>query len=69
MRIAMISGPPAIPSFRGTGIPGIARGILPKRIPIMIPCLWEDSDPAVIARKLLALYENGCNVGIEQVQQ
>ena len=40
-----------------------------KQWPNQIPCLWDDSDPAVIARKLLALYENGCNVGIEQVQQ
>ena len=37
MRIAMISGPPAIPSFIGTGMPGIAKGMLPKRIPTMIP--------------------------------
>ena len=33
----MISGPPAIPSFRGTGMPGIAIGSEPNTIPIIIP--------------------------------
>ena len=33
----MISGPPARPSFSGTGIPGIANGMLPKIRPMRIP--------------------------------
>ena len=37
MRIEMISGPPAIPNLRGTGIFGRLIGILPKMIPTTIP--------------------------------
>ena len=37
MRIAMISGPPAIPSFSGTGMPGMANGSEPKMMPRMMP--------------------------------
>ena len=35
--MAIISGPPAIPNFMGTGIPGMARGSEPKMIPMMMP--------------------------------
>ena len=37
MRMAIISGPPAKPSFTGTGIPGIANGNEPKIRPRNIP--------------------------------
>ena len=37
MRMAMMSGPPAIPSLRGTGIPGMAIGSEPKMIPTRMP--------------------------------
>ena len=37
MRMAMMSGPPAIPSFMGTGIPGMAMGSEPKMMPMMMP--------------------------------
>ena len=37
MRMAMISGPPAIPNFKGTGIPGMANGREPKIIPTIMP--------------------------------
>ena len=33
----MSSGPPAIPSFAGTGIPGMAIGMLPTIIPMNMP--------------------------------
>ena len=35
--MAIISGPPARPSFNGTGIPGTAKGMLPNIRPMMIP--------------------------------
>ena len=35
--MAMISGPPAKPSFIATGMLGMLIGRLPKRIPTMIP--------------------------------
>ena len=35
--MAMISGPPAIPSFTGMGMPGMAKGNDPKMMPMMIP--------------------------------
>ena len=37
IRMAIIRGPPAMPSFMGTGMPGTAKGMLPKRIPMTIP--------------------------------
>ena len=37
----MISGPPAIPSLRGTGIPGMAKGRLPNIIPTIIPIKYK----------------------------
>ena len=33
----MMSGPPAIPSFMGTGMPGMAMGSEPKMMPMMMP--------------------------------
>ena len=35
--MAIISGPPARPSFTGLGMPGKAKGMLPKTMPTRMP--------------------------------
>ena len=63
MRMAMISGPPAKPSFTGTGMPGITKGNDPKIRPRNMPHWKVSSSPSSSSERLRWMQSRAVSTG------